>query len=109
MTAAEMRSKSANWGGSGTAGALYLCSSQTTMLSDAFNPKLVWDQSVLVHELTHHAQCVSGRSMANYCEIEREAYNLQFKYLDQRATQNRDQLVAIRKRFDDIVARHCRR
>lgn len=109
VSAEEMQGKSANWGGSGTATAMYLCASQTVLLRDTFNPKKIYDFSVLVHEMTHHAQCVNGRASSNHCEKEREAYEVQWKYIEKNATENRDRLSDVRKMFDDAVARQCRR
>lgn len=43
--------------------------------------------SALVHELTHHAQCVTGKSFADICAIEREAYLNQQRFV--RWTQER--------------------
>jgi hypothetical protein len=105
----EMRRHAMNLASASGANAMYTCASQHVWLRDAFNPKQIYDQSVLVHELTHHAQCVTGRAASNPCEKEREAYELQYKYLMQKATENRDKLPELRKRFDDIVDRHCRR
>lgn len=39
--------------------------------------------SFLVHEVAHHLQCASGRSEADFCPWEREAYGLQGAYLHQ--------------------------
>ena len=37
--------------------------------------------SFLIHEVTHHLQCASGRSRFDLCAWEREAYTLQGAYL----------------------------
>jgi len=37
--------------------------------------------SLLVHELTHHAQCLTGKSFADICAIEREAYLNQQRFV----------------------------
>jgi hypothetical protein len=106
LDAEQMRTSAVNLGGAENAGAIYHCSSQSVLLRDTFDPRRVWDMAVLVHEMTHHLQCVT-RGMGLACEREREAYDMQLRFLEQMATDGRDRLPALRKRYDEVVARHC--
>jgi hypothetical protein len=103
-----MRSKAMNLANASSANAMYSCDSQTLWLMETFDPKKVTDSSFLVHELAHHAQCVLGGPRSE-CVREREAYDLQFKYLEQFARGARERLPEQRKRFDEVVAWHGRR
>ena len=61
--------------------AMYVCASRTLYFrADAdFRDPVVF--SFLVHELTHHLQCETGRSDVDLCAWEREAYGIQHAYL----------------------------
>jgi len=60
---------------------MYSCARRTLYFrADAdFNDAVVF--SFLVHELTHHLQCETGRSEVDLCGWERQAYGLQGAYL----------------------------
>jgi hypothetical protein len=67
-----------------SAAALYNCWNQAVYFVKGFDQGKLGDQSVLLHELVHHAQCVydrTARDRAAICEREREAYGLQAKFL----------------------------
>jgi hypothetical protein len=61
--------------------AMYECDSQTLILRAGFDFSWTWEQSVLLHELVHHAQCLRNGRYDDLCAAEREAYTLQAKYL----------------------------
>ena len=44
-----------------------------------------WLSGVIVHELTHHKQCIEGRLRGNLCPLEVEAYTAQVAWLNKRA------------------------
>ena len=46
-----------------------------------------WLSALLIHELTHHKQCIEGRLPGNRCRIEVEAYSAQIAWLHARAAQ----------------------
>jgi hypothetical protein len=54
--------------------AIYSCGQSRLYLQDGVNFFDVAILSLLVHELTHHAQCTARVSFADICAIEREAY-----------------------------------
>ena len=60
---------------------MYSCATDTLYFRRDvdFNDPVVF--SFLVHEVTHHLQCASGRSGIDLCAWEREAYGLQGAYL----------------------------
>ncbi|AZQ66811.1 hypothetical protein EF888_06445 [Silicimonas algicola] len=62
--------------------ALYDRARHRILLSRYWNPADAVDQSVIVHELVHHAQALSGRRLACASAGEAEAYDLQAKWLD---------------------------
>lgn len=61
--------------------AMYSCATHTLYFRRGadFDDPVVF--SFLVHELTHHLQCESGRNTSDLCALEREAYSLQGAYL----------------------------
>lgn len=61
--------------------AMYSCSAHTLYFRRGadFSDPVVF--SFLVHELTHHLQCESGRAESDLCAWEREAYGMQGAYL----------------------------
>jgi hypothetical protein len=61
--------------------ALYLPGHQTILLADDWNASSVTDRSVLVHELVHHADALSGREVPCPAEREALAYRVQAGYL----------------------------
>lgn len=54
--------------------AIYSCGQNRLYLQEGVNFFDVAILSLLVHELTHHAQCLARVSFADICAIEREAY-----------------------------------
>lgn len=61
--------------------AIYTCGQSTLYLQDGvnfFDPAIL---SLLVHELTHHAQCLARVPMNDICAIEREAYLNQQRFV----------------------------
>jgi hypothetical protein len=72
--------------------AIYFCNAQSIALlgrledGRAIDWNRPFSQGVLVHELTHHAQCAAGRfSGLNRCALEKEAYAMQAQYLREQA------------------------
>jgi hypothetical protein len=72
--------------------AIYFCNAQSiAVLSKLEDGRAIdwtrpFSQAILVHELTHHAQCAAGRfSGLNRCALEKEAYAMQAKYLREQA------------------------
>lgn len=61
--------------------AIYSCGANTLYLMDGVNFNDVAMLSLLVHELTHHAQCSTGASFADLCAVEREAYLNQQRFV----------------------------
>ena len=61
--------------------AIYSCGQSTLYLQDGVNFFDVAILSLLVHELTHHAQCTARVSFADLCAIEREAYVNQQRFV----------------------------
>lgn len=77
--------------------AIYYCNAQSIALLSrledgrAINWSRPFSRSVLVHELTHHAQCAAGRfSGLNRCGLEKEAYAMQARYLREQAQLHSD-------------------
>lgn len=69
-------------------GAFYEPSTRTMTLPKGFDPKDPGDQSILLHELVHHVQNLSGKDVVYYLsatcpvlKIELEAYRVQFRFL----------------------------
>ena len=61
--------------------AIYSCGESKLFLQDGvnfFDPAIL---SLLVHELTHHAQCLARVPMNDICAIEREAYLNQQRFV----------------------------
>ncbi len=91
LTPEEMN-RQALTNGMRSAFAIYFCNAQSiALLSQLQDGRTInWDrpfsQAVLVHELTHHAQCAAGRfSGLNRCALEKEAYAMQARYLREQA------------------------
>lgn len=61
--------------------AMYECDSHTLILRSDLDLGRTWEQSVLLHELVHHAQCLRRGRYDDLCAAEREAYALQAKFL----------------------------
>lgn len=61
--------------------AIYSCGQSTLYLQEGVDFFDMAILSVLVHELTHHAQCTTGRSFADICAVEREAYLNQQRFV----------------------------
>jgi Domain of unknown function (DUF6647) len=61
--------------------ALYSRQPPLILLDSAYDPGNPVSQSVIVHELVHHAQAVSGRRFACSAEAERDAYDIQEEWL----------------------------
>jgi hypothetical protein len=86
MLSAEQMAAQARQGGlPGSAArvpaAIYSCGQNRLYLQDGVNFHDIAILSVLVHELTHHAQCLARVSFADICAIEREAYLNQQKFV----------------------------
>jgi hypothetical protein len=83
LTPEDMNRQALN-NGMRSAFAIYFCNAQSIALLSrlqdgrAINWSRPFSQSILVHELTHHAQCAAGRfSGLNRCALEKEAYAMQ--------------------------------
>jgi hypothetical protein len=61
--------------------AIYSCGQSRLYLQEGVNFFDVAILSLLVHELTHHAQCTARVSFADICAIEREAYLNQQRFV----------------------------
>ena len=61
--------------------AVYDDASRSIYLHEDWNPARPGDSSILVHEMVHHMQNVSGRKFACGGEREKEAYNAQRAWL----------------------------
>jgi hypothetical protein len=61
--------------------AIYSCGENTLYLKDGVNIADVGVLSTLVHELTHHAQCLAHLPMNDTCRVEHEAYANEEKFL----------------------------
>jgi hypothetical protein len=61
--------------------AIYSCGQNTLYLQQGVNFFDVAILSLLVHELTHHAQCLTRVPMNDICVIEREAYLNQQRFV----------------------------
>jgi len=78
----QMRTFGQNRGSVATnAAAHYWCSSQTMVLRTTFDPANLFHRSIVVHELVHHDQCTKQRLTFDACAREREAYDVQIKWL----------------------------
>lgn len=66
-------------------GGVYRCSTKTVYLRADLDTDNVGAVSEIVHELVHHAQCVTGWTRLSPCEKEREAYAVQLKFVQQYA------------------------
>lgn len=72
-------------------GAFYVPETNTMTLPEGFDPDNPGDQSILLHELVHYMQDVSGKDVVIYLSaqcpvrrIEMEAYAIQFAFLAMR-------------------------
>jgi hypothetical protein len=77
--------------------AIYYCNAQSVALLSKLDDgrAINWDRpyslAILVHELTHHAQCTAGRwSGISRCAHEKEAYGLQALFLHEQARSHPD-------------------
>lgn len=61
--------------------AIYSCGESRLYMQNGVNFFDVAILSLLVHELTHHAQCVTRVPMSDICRVEREAYLNQQKFV----------------------------
>lgn len=77
----EMRSQVMRRGGDGRATGMYVCQERAVYIPSGIDFKDVRAQAGIVHELTHHAQCVNGQWGRSTCEKEREAYRIEFAFL----------------------------
>lgn len=59
----------------------YNCENATVYMIKGRDWNMLGPQSILVHELVHHAQCSTQKVRFIGCEEEREAYVLQAKFL----------------------------
>ena len=66
--------------------ALYDHIKKTVILNENFDINQIHDQSVIFHELVHHLQYNDGEDKRVKCmgELEKEAYNLQDKWLQEK-------------------------
>jgi hypothetical protein len=63
------------------ASAIYSCGADTLYYREGVNFADIAMLSIMVHELTHNAQCKTGVPMRDLCEVEREAYRNQQRFL----------------------------
>ncbi len=63
------------------ASAIYVCGKDMMYIREGVNFGDVAVLSLLVHELTHHAQCLNRMPMTDLCKIEREAYVNQQRFV----------------------------
>ena len=63
------------------ASAIYVCGKDMMYIREGVNFRDVAVLSLLVHELTHHAQCLNRVPMTDLCKIEREAYVNQQRFV----------------------------
>ncbi len=77
----QMRAQSHRVRGTMAAAAMYNCHEQAVYFPAGIDLKHIGPQSMLVHELVHHAQCVNHKPMGDGCDWEREAYALQANYV----------------------------
>jgi hypothetical protein len=94
--------------------ALYECSSQTLILRKDMKPGNIATWGIIIHELTHHAQCVNGKMGGERCALEREAYSLQAEYYRQTAAApanaaNAKEIAAKGEQFAKIADDVCDR
>lgn len=64
---------------------LYECSTRRLWLTFGFATQDRFQKSIIIHELVHHAQCVTGAHALARCgsDLEEEAYDIQEKWLTQ--------------------------
>lgn len=111
----EMRQRSVRAGFRSFAAAMYNCNDQAMYIPAGTNLALLEPQSVLVHELVHHAQCSSRRAFGDGCDWEREAYAMQAKFVryvaETRSTQlGRDtvqQLFSAAEKIEAYAVQSC--
>lgn len=80
LSPSQMRDMSLR-GGRGTAGAMYRCAEQGVYFPAGADYRDLATQSMMVHELVHHAQCVNHFPQSDACGAEREAYALQAQFI----------------------------
>lgn len=84
VTDAQMQTLSRRSTAQGGAAALYNCAQQTVYFKKGFAPNTLPGYAALVHELTHHAQCLRygpRSSPHDLCSNEIEAYDLQAQFV----------------------------
>lgn len=72
--------------------ALYLDTGEVLYLQDGWAPDNPRDVSILVHELVHHMQAVAGRKYRCRGEQEKEAYDVQERFL-----------ASIGRKIEDVI------
>jgi hypothetical protein len=81
----------------GTAAAIYECGFRAISVRRGSNWDLPASETILVHELTHHKQCLAGmigtlptqRSRVEWCRIETEAYEAAAQHIWMKARAGR--------------------
>ena len=72
-----------------TLGAMYSCTEQAIYFKKDADFTRLTTQAEVVHELTHHAQCINHKPIrSDPCGAEREAYGMQAKFLRWSADQS---------------------
>lgn len=78
---AEQAKRGGVLGDAAQASAIYVCGKDMMYIREGVNFRDVAVLSLLVHELTHHAQCLNRVPMNDLCAIEREAYLNQQRFV----------------------------
>jgi hypothetical protein len=68
--------------------AFYLPAKATVYLPESWRRASLRDKSILVHELVHHLQAANNVRVSCPAALEREAYNLQFKWLREQSVKD---------------------
>lgn len=68
--------------------AFYLPAKATVYLPESWRPAGLRDKSILVHELVHHLQAINNVRVSCPAALEREAYDLQFKWLREQGVED---------------------
>jgi hypothetical protein len=91
--------------GKGNPIALYDHIDKVIILNKKFNIKTIRDKSVVFHELVHHMQYESGQNFKTKCkgDIEKEAYELQDKWLQEKYGVNVWDTIGINKLFLHMI------
>jgi hypothetical protein len=100
----------------GDTAALYNCRAAALYFKKGFDARKLSEQSMLVHELTHHAQCVNQKlanSAANVCANETEAYAMQAKFIRSAAAQRDDEekrkIIEAAGKLEGTMEEFCKR